>query len=233
MNEQTGNRRQRVRENTVNEILTVARQLLADGGPEAVSNTAIARAMGMTTPALYRYYTNHQQLVGALTTRLYQELTDKVAAARATAPTANPAGPLLAMCRAMRAWALHFPVEFCFLFTNRSLATLDDAAEAGTAFGDAFLEELASIWNHSPFPVRALATLPPGLADQMEAYSKRIGNRLPAGGIYIFLNAWTRLYGVLSMEVLHQLEFALDDVGPFFEGQLQDICDVLDVRYET
>src|SRR5690348_8415032 len=50
------NRRERVRAATVQEIKDVARRQLVGDGPSAVSLRAIAREMGMTAPALYRYF---------------------------------------------------------------------------------------------------------------------------------------------------------------------------------
>src|SRR6266511_91616 len=69
-------RRERLREATLREIREVARRLLVDEGPAAISVRAIAREMGMTAPALYRYYPSHTHLVAALTADLYTELSD-------------------------------------------------------------------------------------------------------------------------------------------------------------
>ena len=56
-------RRSRVRDATVAEIKATARTLLVAEGPEALTLRAIARAMGMTAPALYRYFDSHEALV--------------------------------------------------------------------------------------------------------------------------------------------------------------------------
>ncbi|HUD76992.1 MAG TPA: helix-turn-helix domain-containing protein, partial [Streptosporangiaceae bacterium] len=56
-------RRDRLRAATIEEIIATARRLLVQSGPEAVSLRAIAREMGMTAPALYRYFDSHQELL--------------------------------------------------------------------------------------------------------------------------------------------------------------------------
>ena len=57
------NRRERIREATLIEIRTVARELLVRHGSSAVTINAVAREMGMSGPALYRYYASHEELV--------------------------------------------------------------------------------------------------------------------------------------------------------------------------
>ena len=56
-------RRDRVRAETTGEIKQTARQILVEQGPEAVTLRAIAREMGMTAPALYRYFGSHEDLI--------------------------------------------------------------------------------------------------------------------------------------------------------------------------
>lgn len=224
-----GGRRERMRENTINEMLHVAREILASEGVEAVTNPAIARRMGLTTPAIYRYYLSHHELIAALSARLYGELTRTMTAAKLECDPAHPTAPLLAMCRAMRPWSTRFPAEFRLLFARRS--PLETDAEAGEAFGGAFLDEVALIWKRKPFDTPDLENLSDTLSNQLRAYSRETDERLPPGAVYVFLSGWVRLYGVLSMEVHQLLAFALEDVGPFYERQLQELCETLGVEY--
>jgi hypothetical protein len=46
------------------------------------------------------------------------------------------------------------------------------------------------------------------------------GDVLPVAGLYAFLGAWTRLYGLVAMEVFGHLRWALTDVEPLFEAEL-------------
>jgi hypothetical protein len=38
--------------------------------------------------------------------------------------------------------------------------------------------------------------------------------------IYLFVAAWTRLYGIVAMEVFGHLRWAMTDVEPLFEVEL-------------
>ena len=62
----TLSRRDRVRAATVQEIKRTARRVLVDSGADGLSLRAIARDMGMTAPALYRYFPSREELIVAL-----------------------------------------------------------------------------------------------------------------------------------------------------------------------
>jgi AcrR family transcriptional regulator len=110
------NRRERVRAATVQEIKDVARRQLVGDGPSAVSLRAIAREMGMTAPALYRYFPSFDHLVQSLVSDLSTELCSAVEAARELAPTDDASARLLAVCRAFRSWSVTHPAEFGLIF---------------------------------------------------------------------------------------------------------------------
>src|SRR5580693_10075321 len=71
-------RRDRVRAATTQEILQTARQLLVDQGASAISLWAIAREMGMTAPALYRYFSSHEELLRHVVGDIFTELSSHV-----------------------------------------------------------------------------------------------------------------------------------------------------------
>jgi AcrR family transcriptional regulator len=59
-------RRERQRAATVEEIKEVARGLMRGQGTPAIRFTDIAKEMGMTPPALYRYYADRDELLTEL-----------------------------------------------------------------------------------------------------------------------------------------------------------------------
>ena len=99
-------RRERLRTATVAEIKDLARRLLVTGGPTAISLRAIAREMGMTAPAIYRYFPSLDALVVELTEDLYDELRESIEAARDGCPadgSAAEASPLAQLAEIGRA----------------------------------------------------------------------------------------------------------------------------------
>ncbi|GGP18028.1 WHG domain-containing protein [Nonomuraea glycinis] len=85
------------------------------------------------------------------------------------------------------------------------------------------------LWRTQPFAVHDLAHLPTSLREQLTAYSAAIDGRLPAETAHIFLSCWSRLYGLLCMEILHQLDFAYTDLEPVFEECLRDLAVALGI----
>lgn len=75
---QAPSRRDRVRAATTEEIKQTARRILVSEGPDAVSLRAIARDMGMTAPALYRYFGSHDELIKHVCADIFTELAGDI-----------------------------------------------------------------------------------------------------------------------------------------------------------
>src|SRR5918994_5122961 len=110
-------RRERLRTSTLAEIKQHARRLLVEGGVEAISLRAIARDMGMTAPAIYRYFPSLDALVEAMAGDIFDELRDVVVAARTAA---GPGGvhQIQAMARAFREWSVAHRPEYTLILGN-------------------------------------------------------------------------------------------------------------------
>jgi len=218
-------RRERVREATTAEIKATARALLVLRGPDALTVRAIAREMGLTAPALYRYFDGHEELVSALSTDILDEITATLEAARDSVGRDDPVGRLMATCRAFRAWSLAHPREFQLTFA--SMVDGPPKGHGGTdgdiSFGAVFLGVFVEIWAHRPFPVPPDSDLPPALTGQLQEFSARTGDRLPLGVLAAFLVGWVRLYGGVTIELFGHLGFALHDAEPMFEAMLADM----------
>jgi AcrR family transcriptional regulator len=219
-------RRERLRTATVAEIKDAARRLLVTGGPSAISLRAIARDMGMTAPAIYRYFPGLDALVGELCFDLYEELTAAIEAARDRAGAPDPGERLRAMARGFRDWSLAHPAEFALMFASpvasaeAAASDCDDADDPGVGLGDAFLAEFARLWRAGQFPLPPPEQIGDDLAERLGPFVAHHGPDLPLGVIYVFLTAWVRLYGLVAMEVFGQLHWAMTDAEPLFEAEI-------------
>ena len=79
-------RRERLRAQTLAEIRKHGFAQLAEGGPAALSLTGIAKAMGMSGPALYRYFASRDDLLVALVEESYEDLAGTLDGGRRTEP---------------------------------------------------------------------------------------------------------------------------------------------------
>jgi len=228
-------RRDRLRAATVEEIIRTARKLLVEQGQEAVTLRAIAREMGMTAPALYRYFDSHQELLSHLVGDLFNDLTDALYDALCTVPPGDLAGKFLVVSRAFRRWALAHEREYALLFgtplPGLDIDRDDFATECGRRFGWVFMTLFLELWNKSPFPVRPDEELDPELRRQLERYRDWMSVSLPLGAMLTFIQCWVRLQGSVSLEVLGHLRFALDNPAPLFELMLAELAPQLGLRY--
>jgi AcrR family transcriptional regulator len=237
---QAPSRRDRVRAATVDEIKTTARQLLVEEGPDAVSLRAIGRSMGMTAPALYRYFGSREDLVKHVCGDIFTEIAGDIHTAIVAAGQASGgdvAAKLVAACREFRRWALTHRAEFGLLF-GTPLPGLEAGRdevidECADKFSGEFLTLFYELWRSHPFPVPAEEEIEPGLAAQLARYRDGLGVDLPIGAILIFLRCWVRLYGIISLEVFGHLGFALDDPAAMFEYTLVELQELLGLGQAT
>ncbi|WUI00516.1 TetR/AcrR family transcriptional regulator [Spirillospora sp. NBC_00431] len=229
-------RRDRLRQETMTEIREAARTLLTTRGSAAVTVNAVAREVGMSGPALYHYFSGHDDLVQAVTADFFAELGAEMRAARDASARAGGSisARLLATCRAMRGWATAHPAEFGWIFTSPvplEVTRSPDSARnlAGRDFERVFQEEIATLWETSPFPVPD--DLPRGVREQLSAYVDRLGVKVPVEAVYVTTSCWIRLYGLLCMEALNQLDYIYTDLEPIFEECLKDLAGRLGLAY--
>ncbi|HEY8721228.1 TetR/AcrR family transcriptional regulator [Pengzhenrongella sp.] len=108
-------RRERTRIATVDEIKSTALALMREQGTTDVRFTDIARVMGVTAPALYRYFDDRDELLTALIDDGFRSLERRIAEAREHVPDADIAGRWLAAANAYRDWARGEPQQFALV----------------------------------------------------------------------------------------------------------------------
>ena len=222
----TPSRRERLRAETVTEIKGAARRLLVAGGPTAISLRAIARDVGMTAPALYRYFASLDALIVAIVTDLFEDLRAAVADADAEHGDEAALARVGHMARAFRRWSLARPAEFALMFGSPVPGVTPYAErcgplnDAGARFAETFFTVLEEHHARHGFGGEAPELPEPALRELFEPYVDTFGDRIPLPVIYLFVAAWTRLYGIVAMEVFGHLRWAVTDVEPLFEVEL-------------
>lgn len=245
-------RRDRLRAATSQEIIQVARRLLVTQGSSAMSLRAIARDMGMTAPALYRYYPSLEDLVRHVVADIFTELTGELEAAISAGGAASSDGEesgsghaeptvrsttigLITACRAFRAWAIAHPAEFGLLFgtplPGLDLEHPDPLLGCGMSFGALFLGLITDLWRIKAFAVPSDDEIDPDLLPQLASYRGTLGTDLPAGVLQTFLRCWVLLYGTVTLEVFGHMKFALDNPAPMFELMLGDLAAMIGLAY--
>jgi AcrR family transcriptional regulator len=235
---QAPSRRDRVRAATADEIKQTARRILVAEGPEACSLRAIARKMGMTAPALYRYFDSREDLIKHVVADIFTEIAGGIHAAVEAAGQdsgGDMVAKLIAACGEFRSWSLGHKEEFGLLFGTPLPgleAVHDDVIDDCAAkFSGEFLALFLELWRKHPFPVPGDDQIDPSLREQLAHYRELLGADLPLGAGLTFLRCWVRLYGMVSLEVFGHLHFALDDAAPMFEITLAELAELVGLQY--
>lgn len=221
-------RRSAQREHTLAEIRTTARELLVAEGVGGVTLRPIARALGLTAPALYRYFDSREELLLDLTSAVYDELVGVMEGARDGQPPTDMAARFAAVVQAFRQWAVAHPREFGLVFATPIGPAGSGLAKhhvaGGDRFGQVWIGMFLALWMQGPFDHPADAELDPGLRRQIEEWAQANDIPVPLGALAIFLQCWVRIYGLVSLEVFGHLGFALSDVGPMYDAMLSELA---------
>lgn len=196
--------RDRYRTQVRDEVKQVALRQLAAGGPPAVSVNAIARELGVSGPALYRYFANRDELLSELVLDAYDDLGAALVAATATAtaaaaaaagpgPASDRTGSLRAAVRAYRDWALAQPHRYRLLFAV-AVPGFDAHSERLVTASQRSMDVLLELVPPGPPP-------PAALAAELTAWTARRGLRADAPTALAAVRLWWRLHGLVSLEI--------------------------------
>ncbi len=203
--------RERYREQVREEIKQHARQQIAEAGLPALSLTAIAKQMGMTVPALYRYYRGRDELITALIRDAFRSLADTVRAA------ADSGADLLALAHVIRDWAKADPQRYFLIYgtpvpgyhappdtTAISNEVMEVLIEANAALGEP--ESATTFHVH------------------LETHREWVdSDTVGTGAVRRALSFWTRLHGVLSLELAGHFTGMKFDPGLLIDDELAEL----------
>ncbi len=202
--------RERVRAATIAEIKEIARRHMAEKGAAALSLRAIAREIGMTSPALYRYFSSRDDLVTALIVDAYNSLADALETACASCPSDAFGQCLFNVSWAYRDWAIAQPQDYALIFgvpipgyTASEEVTKPPAIRAMRVFLSLLTAaEQAGKLNPSP----AYANPPAALQAKLEKWQEKIESDTSFPVMYLALAGWARLHGLILLEIFHHLD---------------------------
>lgn len=236
-------RRERVHLATKVDLVDAARTLLIEQGLSAVTVRAVAASLGMTAPAMYRYYESRETLLEDVIDRVYDELAWVLEQARESERNGTLTARFLVTARAFRDWALTHREEFGLLFgapipgVNREgdthpgsiLAWQQDRGKKFMFVWMDLFQELAEMLRGSiPWP----RPIPLALREQLAEFVRRLGRPVPVDLALLFLASWQELYGFICTEAFGHLAWALDDGSQLFEERLIELRERLQLPDE-
>ncbi|WP_238008082.1 TetR/AcrR family transcriptional regulator [Dactylosporangium sp. AC04546] len=214
--------RARVRAEMIDEIKEIARQQLATEGAN-LSLRAVARDLGMVSSAVYRYFASRDDLLTALILDAYNALGSTVEQAEAQVPREALHARWMAMCTAVRTWAVAHPHEYALIYGSpvpgyrAPQDTVAAATRAATVLGtivqDGFVSG-AIPDNDDPLPG-------PEVERDIRRISEAIAPDAPLRVVARALSAWVMLFGQVSFEIFGQLQNTVTTPAAFFDHQMQ------------
>jgi AcrR family transcriptional regulator len=181
--------RERYRAQVRAEIKQHAWEQIAEAGVPGLSLNAIAKKLGMSGPALYRYFANRDDLVTALIRDAYRSIAD-------TVRTAHDGGAdLAALAHVIRDWARKDPQRY-FLIYGTPVPGYH-APDDTTAISNEVMTVLIEVCGARPADAAATP-----FDTHLEDHREWAGSHpAPAAVLHRALAFWTRLHGVLSLEL--------------------------------
>ncbi|CCG03784.1 TetR/AcrR family transcriptional regulator [Blastococcus saxobsidens] len=109
-------RRRRRRQETIEQVLDVALEVMAEQGAAGLTLGEVARRMGIRPPSLYGYFDGKHALYDALFERGWRALLETLRAAGAIDQTADPLTGLRNGTTLLVRWAVEHPAQSALMF---------------------------------------------------------------------------------------------------------------------
>ncbi|WP_437097012.1 TetR/AcrR family transcriptional regulator [Streptomyces sp. enrichment culture] len=212
--------RERYRAQVRAEIKEHAWEQIATSGAPGLSLNAIAKRMGMSGPALYRYFAGRDELITELIRDAYGSLADAFRAAAASGADLGGLG------RALRAWALADPQRY-FLVYGTPVPGYH-APDDVTAIAREIMATLLDAARPAEGPAVGPADGPGGTGplESHLAQHRRWAADHPAdpAALRRALSFWTRLHGVLSLELAGHFTGMGFDPAVLYDAELDRLA---------
>jgi AcrR family transcriptional regulator len=228
-------RRERVRASTVAEIKAAALDLMRERGSMEVHFADIARVMGMTAPALYRYFDDRDALLTALIEDAYSDLADALEQGSGSVPADDLWERLRASMAAYRAWGVTQPERFALIFgrpipgfaVSEDSGSTDSAARAMGVIESIVLDAQAQ-GRLQPSIVTHVA---PGLAALVADKHTEGVMGLPPAAFQGVLQAWIGVHGFVVLEAFGQLAWFPDSaLEGLYEAQVELVARAMGIE---
>ncbi|MFC5832637.1 TetR/AcrR family transcriptional regulator [Nonomuraea insulae] len=218
-------RRERIRQQTIEEIKQRAFELVDTGGLNEVTIASVGKAMGMTPPALYRYFPSREALLEALVVDAYADLGSAVASAARNGPDQDARARVALIAHAWRHWALAHPRRYAMLFSERSPAA-QDPPEGVVAVNQGMLPLLTALHEIAP-PTSSAGDTP--LDESLLRWGQAIGAPadITPAALRLGVLGWSRVHGLVSLEIAGAFANMGMDAGLLLAAEIETVVNAV------
>jgi AcrR family transcriptional regulator len=195
---------------------------IAKWSAAALSLRAIARQLGITAPAIYNYYPTRAELVTALIVSAYTSLGDSQRAVLNEIPPANLPDRFKGLGMAYRQWAITYPQRYQLIFGTPIAgysAPEDRTVPAASWALQPLIQVLQDLFDARMLVIQHLPPQTPALEAMLKTWGSIAGGFQPEV-LYLALIIWSRVHGLVSLEIGGQMPSVINDPGEIFQREI-------------
>ena len=206
-------------------IKETAWKQIAEAGAPALGLRSIARELNITAPSIYNYFPSRDDLVTALIVDAYNSLADAQEAATQKLAADNLPGRLFDLGMAYREWTVTYPQRYQLIFGTPiphyhapDEITLPAAARAMIPL----TQVVQALYTAGKLRTERLAPLTAKLEAMLKAWQEFEGSS-DIEVLYLIFIIWSRLHGMVTLEIGSQLPSFMDDPAELYRRELTNI----------
>jgi AcrR family transcriptional regulator len=196
---------------------------IAEFGAPALSLRAIARELKITAPAIYNYFPSRDHLVTALVVDAYISLGNSQKSILESLAKKDSVSRFSALGIAYRDWAVTYPQRYQLIFGTPipNYNAPEDTTTPAAAWALLPLIETVKALNaERNLRVEGLANLTPKLKSMLETWKQFTGGVAESEVLYTAYVVWSRVHGLVSLELGNQLPSFFTDPGEIFRREV-------------
>jgi AcrR family transcriptional regulator len=213
-------RREERQENLQAAIRETAWKQIGERGAPTLSLRAIARELKITAPAIYNYYPSRDDLVTALIVEAFNSLADSQEQALLNLLGEDHAARLTALGLAYRQWAVTYPQRYLLIFGTPIPGYVAPEEITQPAAARSFRALVGVL--QAALEAGVLRTGEPDLEKKLLAQLGEWRKHEPADEhvLYVSLIIWSRVHGLVMIEISGQTPHFLTETGLIFRRQI-------------
>lgn len=217
------------------EIKSTALTLLKEGGFESLSMHKIAKQMKTTTPALYYYYKNRNDLLADLSTDALTNLENFLRQTHIAHQHEAYIRQAFMILSSYYNWARENPSQYQLLFGSPipEYEPSDEVFHQSLRVMSVFIEvcDKAAWMGLLARPTMALT---PTMRQELEQFSVRMGVKdLTPETLFQIIAGWARLHGLISLELNGYLPRLLSNLDRTYFLEARKLLEELGFNYQT
>ena len=211
--------------NMAEAIKAAAWNQIAKRGAPGLSLRAIARELEITAPAIYNHFHRRDDLVTALIVDAYTSLGISQRIAINTLPVTDFEGRFTALGLAYREWAITYPQRYQLIFGTpipNYVAPEEVTLPVATESLLPLLETIQSFSAGNRLRLDRISPLTVDLESMLTTWQE-LAEGVDLEVLYATLVTWSRVHGLVSMEICNHFPSAIIDPGEIFRREIKNL----------